>query len=61
MADEGRWCRGKLGLAEEGRRIFGGNRVDVKAGAPLKPGDLGEPGDDLDVPMVVGQLLVVER
>src|SRR4051812_26686044 len=51
----------EVDVAEEGGGILGGDRVDVEARAPLEAGDLREPGDDLDVPMIVGQLLVVER
>ena len=50
-----------LDLAEEARRVLGRDRVDVEPRAPLEAGDLGQPGDDLDVPVVVRQLLRVER
>src|SRR3989304_9636723 len=33
-------------------RFLRGGRVDVEAGAPLEPGDLGQLGHDLDVPVV---------
>ncbi len=50
-----------LDFPEKRRRIFGRDGVDVEAGSPLEASDLRQPGNDFDVPMVVGQLLVVKR
>ncbi len=52
---------GDLDLTQEASRVLGGNRVDVKARAPLETGDLGQTRNDLDVPMVMRQLAMVKR
>src|SRR4051812_19925321 len=57
----GRRHRTGLDLAEETGGVFGRDGVDVETRPPFEAGDLSEPRDDLDVPMVVGEFLVVKR
>ena len=44
---------GDNGFAQEPRRFFGRRGVDIHAGAPLEPGDLGKLRHDLEMPVVV--------
>ena len=52
---------GDVDLSQEAGRVLGRNRIDIKARAPLEAGDLGQPRNHLDVPMVMRQLAVVKR
>ena len=39
-------------FAQKLRRLFRRSGIDVKAGAPFEPGDLGQLGHDLHVPVI---------
>jgi hypothetical protein len=43
----------QLRLAQESRGLFGRRWIDVETGAPLETRDLGQLGNNFDVPVVV--------